>query len=133
MFAELQKLKQIGTFKQTDLKTVTAKDFFPSSIDVAQATYSNGSKFVVSTLGKFSSNQDAFDDFDTQIKNVKAGGGKIYSNETKNGTKAALYKYNGYYFIEACGDAACSRNNSDDLNALRNFATSFGTAVKNAS
>lgn len=133
MMSEMQKLKQVGEFHQTDLKAVNASDYFPSATEVVQATYTDGKKYVVSTLGKFPSNDVAFEDYDTQIKNVKGGSGTIYSNESKNGTKAAAYKYKNYYFIEACGDAVCSRNNSDDINALRSFATSFGTAVSNSS
>lgn len=130
MLNEFQKLKQVGEFKQTYLKSVPAKDFFPSATEAAQASYYNGKKYVISTLGKFPSNSAAFDDFDTQIKNIKADGGQIYSNESKNNTKAAFYKYKNYYFIEACGDAVCSRNNSDDRNALSKFAVSFGNAVQ---
>jgi TonB family protein len=133
MLSEMQRLKKVGPFKQTEVKEVSPKDFFPSATEVVQATYTNGSQYVVSTMGKFPSPSAASSDFDTQIKNVKANGGDIYSNESKNGTQASAYKFNNFYFIEACGEGVCSRNNSSDLNALRTFATNFSSAVNNSS
>jgi TonB family protein len=133
MLSELQKLKKVGPFKQTEVKVVSAQDYFPSATEVVQATYTNGSQYVVSTMGKFPTSAAAGKDFETQIKNVKDNGGSIYSNESKNGTQASAYKYNDFYFIEACGQGVCSRNNSNDLNALRTFATNFSSAVNNSS
>ena len=133
LLTELQGLKQVGEFRQTEVKTVPAKDFFPSATEAVQATYTNGSKYVATTSGKFSSNDAAFSDFNTQIKNVKDGGGTIYSNESKNGTQAAAYKYKNFYFIEACGQSVCTRNNSNDVNALRSFTTSYSAALSGSS
>jgi hypothetical protein len=133
LLSEMQALKQVGSFKQTEVKVIDPKDYFPQAIEAVQATYSNDSQIVVSTTGKFSSNEAAKSNYDNQITNIKNGGGTIYSNQSKNQTEAGVYKYKDYYFIEACGQGVCSRNNSSDLEALRSFATSFSAAISNSS
>lgn len=125
LLSEGEALKEIGDFKQTSLKTVSADDYFPGAVEVVQATYYSGPKFVISTNGRFSTAQEARNSFNTQISNVKAAGGQILSQQSKNDTDAASYKHKGYYFLEACTKGTCSRNNSSDPEALKRFVTSF--------
>lgn len=122
---EMRSLKQVGAFRQTDVKTIPAGDSYPSASEAVQVTYQNGKQSVVSTAAQFASNEAALADFDARMKNVKEAGGKIYNNMTKEGTKGAAYKYKDYYFIEACGEAVCWRNYSSELNAVKNFAVNF--------
>lgn len=122
---EMRSLKQVGAFKQTDVKTVPAADFYPSASEVAQVTYSNGRQTVVSTAAQFPSYDSAFADFDARMKNVKDGDGKIYNNLSKDGAKGSAYKYKEYYFVEACGEGVCWRNYSSELNAVKSFAVNF--------
>lgn len=130
LYKEAESMKEIGDFKQTNLKTVSADDYYPGATEVVQATYYKGSKFVISTNGTFSSIDEATRSYNDQIKNVKAAGGEILSNQSKNGTDAASYKHKGYYFIEACSKGTCSRNNSSDPAVLKQFVTSFSEKMK---
>lgn len=130
LYKEAESMKEIGDFKQTDLKTVSADDYYPGAEEVVQATYYKGSKFVISTNGRFSTVQAASNSFNTQIKNVKDAGGQILSNESKDETDAASYKHKGYYFIEVCSKGTCSRNNSSDPTTLKEFVTSFSDKMK---
>ena len=129
----MQALKQVGNFKQTAIKQVAPKDFYPLATEVLQLTYTDGSKYVASTNGVFTSNENAANSFDAALKSVTNGGGTIYSNEAKDGTQVGVYKFKDFYFIEVCSKTTCSRNNSDDLTALKSFAAGFGKALENSS
>lgn len=130
---EMRGLKQVGAFRQTDVKTVPAGDAYPSASEAVQVTYQNGKQSVISTAAQFASNEAAIADFDARMKNVKDSGGKIYNNMSQEGNKGSAYKYKDYYFIEACGEAVCWRNYSSELNAVKNFAVNFpGGSAKTA-
>jgi hypothetical protein len=134
MLAELQTAKQVGAFRQTDARIIPAKDYFPLATDAVQATYTNGSQSVYWTIGKFVSNQDAQTNFNDQVNNVKANGGTIYSNTTKDGTQAAAYKNSkNYYFLETTTGNSGSRIHSSNLAALQSFSSSLGTAFSSSS
>jgi len=122
---EMRSLKQVGTFRQTEVETVPAGDAYPSAGEAVQVNYQSGKQSVISTVAQFASNEAAIADFDARMKTVKAAGGKIYNNMNKDGTKGAAYKYKNFYFIEACGEAVCWRNYSSELNAVKNFAVNF--------
>ncbi len=130
---EMRSLRQVGDFRQTDVKTVPAGDIYPSATEAVQVTYQKGKQSVISTAAQFPSNEAALADFDARMKSVKEAGGKIYNNMNKDGTKGAAYQYKNYYFIEACGETICWRNYSSELNAVRTFAVNFpGGSAKTA-
>ena len=129
LLSEMQALKQVGSFNQTSVKVVNAKDFFPEADAAVQSGYSDGSQFVVSTTGKFPSNETALENFDIHLKFITKDGATIYSNESKNGVNSAVYKYKDSYFIEVCTQGTCSRNNSRDAKALQSFVKSYSTAL----
>lgn len=122
---EMRSLKQVGDFRQTDVKTVPAGDTYPSATEAMQVTYQKGKQSVISTAAQFPSNEAALADFDARMKSVKEAGGKIYNNMNKDGTKGSAYQYKNYYFIEACGETICWRNYSSELSAVRTFAVNF--------
>lgn len=119
----LESRKQVGSYNQTDAKTVTVGDYFPKGNGAAQATYANGSKYVYLTVGKFDSMDEAKDNFNDQISGVKANGGKVtYQNTASDGTISAIYEKGGYYFAEYCNtNNYCNRIHSNNRDALRAF------------
>lgn len=124
---EVRSLKQVGAFRQTDVKEIPAGESYPSAAEAVQVTYQNGKQSVVSIVAQFPSSEAAISDFESRIADVKNGGGKIYNNLNKSGTQGSAYKYKEYYYIEVCGEAVCWRNYSDELNAVRTFATNFNS------
>lgn len=119
----LEARKQVGSFNQTSAKTLVTKDYFPLASGAAQAEYSNGSKYVYLTVGKFSSLSVAKENFNDQIKGIKGGGGKVtYENTADDGTISAIYNNKGYYFAEYCNtNGFCNRLHSDNQAALQSF------------
>lgn len=125
----LESRKTVGSFNQTAVKSVTTSDYFPEGTGAAQATYSNGSKFVYLTVGQFVSMDNAKKNFNDQLKGVKSNGGKVtYQNTASDGTISAIYESRGYYFAEYCNtNNFCNRIHSDDREALKSF---FGSYAK---
>lgn len=119
----LESRKQVGAYNQTDAKTVVTSDYFPKGNGAAQASYANGAKYVYLTVGKFDSNEDAKENFNDQIRGVKANGGKVsYQNTASDGTISAIYEKGGYYFAEYCNtNNYCNRIHSNNRDALRAF------------
>lgn len=122
---EVRSLKQVGAFRQTEVKDVPAGDYYPSAGEAVQVTYQNGRQTVAAIVAQFSSEEAALADFDARIKGVKENGGKIYNNMNKSGTRGAAYKFKEYYYIEVCGEAICWRNYSSELTAVKTFAINF--------
>lgn len=122
---EVRSLKQVGAFRQTEVKDVPAGDYYPSAGEAVQVTYQNGKQTVAAIVAQFASSESALADFDARIKGVKENGGKLYNNMNKSGTRGAAYKFKEYYYIEVCGEAICWRNYSSELNAVRTFAVNF--------
>lgn len=123
----LEKRKQVGRFNQTSAKSLATKDYFPLANGAAQAEYSNGSKYVYLTVGKFSSLDEAKENFDEQIDGIKANGGQVtYENTASDGTISAIYNNKGFYFAEYCNtNAFCNRIHSNDQAALKNFFENY--------
>lgn len=123
----LESRKQVGRFNQTSAKSLATKDYFPLATGAAQAEYSNGSKYVYLTVGKFSSLDAAKDNFDDQIDGIKANGGQVtYENTASDGTISAIYNNKGFYFAEYCNTSAfCNRIHSNDQAALKNFFENY--------
>lgn len=123
----LESRKQVGSYNQTDAKTVVVGDYFPKGNGAAQASYANGSKYVYLTVGKFDSMDDAKANFDDQIRGIKANGGKVtYQNTASDGTISAIYEKGGYYFAEYCNtNNYCNRIHSNNRDALRSFFESY--------
>lgn len=123
----LESRKQVGSFNQTSAKSLVTKDYFPLAGGAAQAEYSNGSKYVYLTVGKFSSLSVAKENFSDQIKGIKSGGGKVtYENTADDGTISALYNNKGYYFAEYCNpNNFCNRLHSDNQAALKSFLEDY--------
>jgi hypothetical protein len=123
----LEARKQVGSFNQTSAKSLVTKDYFPLASGAAQAEYSNGSKYVYLTVGKFSSLSVAKENFSDQIKGIKGGGGKVtYENTADDGTISALYNNKGYYFAEYCNtNNFCNRLHSDNQAALKSFLEDY--------
>ncbi|MGI8467907.1 MAG: zinc ribbon domain-containing protein [Pyrinomonadaceae bacterium] len=133
LLSDLQAKKQVGSFKQTSAKTVVAKDFFPLATEAAQALYTDGTRYVAYTSGKFPSNEIAKNNFDNHISNIKNLGGTIYSNEAKDNLESAVYKYKDVYFTEACGGNTCIRTNASELKTVTDFLNSFDNASDSSS
>lgn len=123
----LESRKQVGSFNQTEAKSLVTKDYFPLADGAAQAEYSNGSKYVYLTVGKFSSLDVAKENFNDQIAGIKSNGGKVtYENTASDGTISAIYNNKGFYFAEYCNTSAfCNRIHSNDQAALRNFFENY--------
>ncbi len=119
----LEARKKVGSFDQTAVKSLITKDYFPLATGAAQAEYSNGSKNVYLTVGKFSSLSAAKENFNGQIKAIKSGTGKVtYENTADDGTISAIYNNKGYYFAEYCNtNGFCNRLHSDNQAALKSF------------
>jgi hypothetical protein len=125
----LESRKTVGSFNQTDVKSVVASEYFPEGTGAAQATYSNGKKYVYLTVGQFASTADSKKNFEDQIRGVKGNGGKVtYQNTASDGTISAIYEKGGYYFAEYCNtNNYCNRIHSDNRDALKSF---FGSYAK---
>lgn len=123
----LESRKQVGQFNQNSTKSLVTKDYFPLADGAAQAEYSNGSKYVYLTVGKFSSLDAAKENFRDQIAGIKSNGGKVtYENTAADGTISAIYNNKGFYFAEYCNtNAFCNRIHSNDQAALRNFFENY--------
>lgn len=123
----LEARKKVGAFDQTAAKALAAADYFPLAEGAAQAEYTNGSKFVYLTIGKFDSLSVATQNFEDQIEGVKSGGGKVtYENTASDGTVSAVYNNSGYFFAEYCNpNGYCNRIHSDNQAALKSFLDSY--------
>lgn len=128
--AILEARSKVGSFDQTNVKGVATKDYFPRGEGAAQATYSNGSKYVYLTVGQFGSMDVAKNNFEDQLSGIKKNGGKVtYRNTAADGTISAIYESRGYYFAEYCNTSNfCNRIHSDSRPALKSFFESY--AVK---
>lgn len=122
---EVRSLKQVGAFRQTEVKDVPAGDYYPSASEAVQVTYQNGKQTVFAIVAQFPAQEAALADFDARYKSVKENGGKIYNDANQNGTRGAAYKFKDYYYIEVCSEAICWRNYSSELNAVKTFAINF--------
>ena len=125
----LESRKTVGSFNQTSVKSVVTKDYFPEGTGAAQASYSNGSKYVYLTVGQFASMDDSKKNFNDQVRGIKGNGGKVtYQNTAADGTISAIYEKGGYYFAEYCNtNNFCNRIHSDNRQALKSF---FGSYAK---
>ena len=123
----LEERKQVGSFNQVSAKSLVTKDYFPRADGAAQAAYSNGSKNVFLTVGKFSSLDAAKENFKDQITGIKSNGGKVtYENTASDGTISAIYNNKGFYFAEYCNtNLFCNRIHSDNQAALKSFFESY--------
>ena len=123
----LENRKEVGPFNQTSAKSLVTKDYFPLAEGAAQAAYSNGSKSVFLTVGKFSSLDVAKENFKDQIAGIKSNGGKVtYENTASDGTISAIYNNKGFYFAEYCNTSAfCNRIHSDNQAALKSFFENY--------
>ncbi|HSK74579.1 MAG TPA: zinc ribbon domain-containing protein [Pyrinomonadaceae bacterium] len=123
----LETRKSVGGFKQTDVKTVVTKDYFPQGIGAAQAAYQKGSNYVFLTIGQFVSVEEAKENFEGQLDGVKENGGKVTPLEPgADGTVSAIYERGGFYFAEYCNtNKFCNRIHSENREALRSFISDY--------